>query len=182
MNFTVLDDTQASLVCNDCITEEQLEIGYSETELGSCDECGARGKRLYPSLPSKGIIIGWSMVYVEAWARAHGLNESTQVHLLGTDNDVGGRTLEGMCVEPECVVLLPGSERGRYWHMFERQLMAGSYRSPTAQITASQIASGTINSFQMNIVNNVSSQQWYNKYLYGTAYIPPPKPIVMTTT
>jgi hypothetical protein len=163
--FTILDDGHDSLICNDCITEDQLDYGYSETELGSCDECGVHGKRLWPSLPSVGIIIGLSMMQVEAWARMRGLAGSDQIRLYGTDNDHGGPTLEGMRVEPECVALLPGAERGRRWYLFEQELMMA--RGLQAQsITSAKIASGTL-AFQLNITNNTNFQQ-YAKMLYGT--------------
>lgn len=172
MIFTVLDDPHASLICNDCITEDQLDIGYSETELGSCDECGTQSKRLLPSLPSRGIIIGHTITMVEAWARHRGLAGSQQIRLYGTDNDYGGRTLEGMRIEPECVILLPGSERGRCWHMFEDELMARDIKGST--ITAAKIASGITHGtmhFNVNITNNMTFQQ-YNKMLYGQYFKP----------
>ena len=167
MIFTILDDPHASLICNDCITEEQLDIGYSETELGACDECGRHGKRLWPSQPSMGIIIGLSMRRVEVWAREHGLAGNNRIHLYATDNTE--RALEGMRIEPECVILLPGSERGQCWYKFEQELLMARGLDPALaarSISAAQLASGTITSTSIDFTNYLNFQQ-YNRFLYG---------------
>lgn len=125
MIFTILADVNATLVCNDCITEEQLDAAYSETTLGYCDDCGTRGASLSASQPAA-IVIARTMKWAEMWAKAHGLDSVDHKLRLFSTEASSGPTFEGMDVVPELVALLPGADLGTRWPEIEMAMAARS--------------------------------------------------------
>lgn len=172
--FTILNDAHASSFCIECLSEEDLDLCYSETEVGRCDDCGSPGNRVL----SPPIVIAATARHAQMWASYRDLDPGTTV-CVGTGSSET-RVLEGRVLYIEQIALLPDAEDGHAWHFFEGMLDRIAAKGPigygtitnqqikAGTITAGQIAAGTIKSFDMklSVTNNMNFQQ-YSRLLYG---------------
>ncbi len=176
MIFTILDDDHSSLICNDCITDAQLDLGYSETEIGICDDCGCHGRRIWPS-QTQPAVIAKTMQQAEQWARAHDLQRLDGLRIFATsEGDVQG--LDGYDFrDPGLIAVLPGAENGYNWRNYEDRLMMRE--------RFVDFSKNTINfKVTMNaqpVIQQLTAQQ-YQSMLYGGHIISTTRPPAHTIT
>lgn len=164
--FTILNDATYSSVCINCLEEEDLDICYSETAVGRCDECLTAGR----NRTLKPIVIAATVHQADIWARHRDINPNWAI-LIGTDS-YDPMQLEGKVATAGQIVLLPIAEEGRDWVRMEDILKHYATHWPTppsglaGTISAGSLPAGTVSNFQLNITNNVNLTQ-YSRMLYG---------------